>query len=91
VMEVSPDSIIKVDCHMDGEKRYFRRFFVHLGHVLRILGRDVDLISVWTLLDLMVDGVGNWPQLVEWMGRIRCTRLRSVFLAPRRRITGYGS
>jgi cephalosporin hydroxylase len=47
VMEVSPDSVIEVDCHMDGEKRYFCRFFVHLGHVLRVLERDVDHISVW--------------------------------------------
>jgi hypothetical protein len=50
VMEVSPDSVIEVDCHMDGEKRYFHQFFVHLGHVLRVLERDVDLILVWTPL-----------------------------------------
>jgi hypothetical protein len=31
VMEVSPDSVIKVDCHMDDEKMFFRRFFGTLG------------------------------------------------------------
>jgi hypothetical protein len=31
VLEVSPDSVIEFDCHMDGEKRYFRRFFCALG------------------------------------------------------------
>jgi hypothetical protein len=30
-MEISPDSVIEVDCHMDGEKMYFRRFFCALG------------------------------------------------------------
>jgi hypothetical protein len=51
VMEVSPDSVIEVDYHMDGEKRYFHMFFVHLGDVLRVLKRDVNLISVWTPQD----------------------------------------
>jgi hypothetical protein len=51
VIEVSPDSAIQVDCHIDGAKRYFHQFFVHLGHVFRVFKRDVDLISVWTLLD----------------------------------------
>jgi hypothetical protein len=31
VIEVSPDSVIEVDCHMDGEKRFFRQFFCALG------------------------------------------------------------
>jgi hypothetical protein len=31
VLEVSPDSVIEVHCHMDGEKMYFRRFFCELG------------------------------------------------------------
>jgi hypothetical protein len=31
VMEVSPDSVIEFDCHMVGEKMYFRRFFCALG------------------------------------------------------------
>jgi hypothetical protein len=31
VMEASPDSVIEVDCHMDGEKRYFRRLFCATG------------------------------------------------------------
>jgi hypothetical protein len=26
MLEVSPDSVIEVDCHIDGEKRYFDRF-----------------------------------------------------------------
>jgi hypothetical protein len=30
VMEISPDGIIEVDCHMDGEKMYFHRFFCAL-------------------------------------------------------------
>jgi hypothetical protein len=30
VMEVSPDSVIEIDCHMDGEKRNFHRFFCAL-------------------------------------------------------------
>jgi hypothetical protein len=51
VMKVSPDNVSEVDCHINGEKRYFHRFFVHLGHVLRGLERDVNLISVWTPLD----------------------------------------
>jgi hypothetical protein len=46
MLEVSPDSVIEVDCHIDGEKRYFDRFFVHLGHVRMVLERGVDLISV---------------------------------------------
>jgi hypothetical protein len=51
VLEVLPDTVIEVDCHMDGEKRYFLQFFVHLDHVLKVLEMDVDLISVWTPLD----------------------------------------
>jgi hypothetical protein len=51
VMKVSPDNVSEVDCHINDEKRYFHRFFVHLGHVLRGLERDVNLISVWTTLD----------------------------------------
>jgi hypothetical protein len=51
VIEVSPDSVIEIVCHMDGEKRYFRRLFVHLGHAFRFLERDVNLISVQTPLD----------------------------------------
>jgi hypothetical protein len=31
VIEVSPDSVIEVDCHMDGGKRYFCRFLCALG------------------------------------------------------------
>jgi hypothetical protein len=31
LMEISPDSIIEVDCHMDGEKMYFHHFFCALG------------------------------------------------------------
>jgi hypothetical protein len=51
VMEVSPDSVIEVDCHMIGEKMYFRRFFVHLGHVPMVLDKDVALTLVWTQLN----------------------------------------
>jgi hypothetical protein len=50
-MEISTDSVIEVDCHMVGEKIYFRNFFVHLGHILRGLERDITLISVWIQLD----------------------------------------
>jgi hypothetical protein len=31
VMEVSSDSVIEVDCHMDGDKIFFHRFFCALG------------------------------------------------------------
>jgi hypothetical protein len=31
VMEVSLDSVFEVDCHMDDENMYFRRFFCALG------------------------------------------------------------
>jgi hypothetical protein len=31
VMEISPNSVFEVDCHMDGEKMYFCRFFCTLG------------------------------------------------------------
>jgi hypothetical protein len=91
VLEVSPDTVIEVDCHMDGEKRYFLQFFVHLDHVLKVLEMDVDLISVWTPLDWMTDGVNSWSQLVEWMIRIGCTQSLSGFLALRRMTTGHGS
>jgi hypothetical protein len=30
-MEISTDSVIEVDCHMVGEKIYFRNFFCALG------------------------------------------------------------
>jgi hypothetical protein len=30
-MEVSPDSVIEIDCYMDGEKMFFWRFFCALG------------------------------------------------------------
>jgi hypothetical protein len=30
-MEVSPDSVIEIDCHMDGEKIFFRRLFCAHG------------------------------------------------------------
>jgi hypothetical protein len=51
VMEVSPDSVIEVDCHNDGGKMFFTDSFVHLDHVLRVLERDVDLTSVWIQQD----------------------------------------
>jgi hypothetical protein len=31
VMKISPDSVIEVDCHMDGEKMYFCQFFCALS------------------------------------------------------------
>jgi hypothetical protein len=31
MMEISPDSVIEVDCHMDSKKRYFRQVFCALG------------------------------------------------------------
>jgi hypothetical protein len=31
VIEVSPNYVIEVDYHMDGEKLYFRQFFCALG------------------------------------------------------------
>jgi hypothetical protein len=51
VMEVSLDSVIEVDCHMDGEKMVFHRFFGALGPCTKGLERIVDLTSVWIQQD----------------------------------------
>jgi hypothetical protein len=47
VLEVSPDSVIEVDCQMDGEKSYFCRFFVHLdGEKRLIVTKDLSVCEL---------------------------------------------
>jgi hypothetical protein len=51
VMEVSPDSVIELIVTWMARRGSSAGFFVHLGHVLRVLEMDVDRISVWTPQD----------------------------------------